>query len=86
MSVANAFILSNFGVAGVNFVYEGFERKDCLNFYTCRLLAFFQLRSDPWATAPSMYNLCSFCRSLFERDPASSFFGSSILIQYHSLR
>ena len=37
----------NLRVARVNFVQEGFERKNCLTFDTDRLLAFTELRTDP---------------------------------------
>ena len=44
---AKSFILLNLRVARVNFVYEGFECKNCFTFDTGWLLALTKLCTDP---------------------------------------
>ena len=73
-------IFSNFRFAKKNFVSKAFEYKNCLIFDTGNLLAFAELRTEPQAAAPCAYSLCSFRRSYFERDPASSAFGFGNLV------
>ena len=47
LNLANDFILLILRVARVNFVYEGFQCKNCLTFDSGRLLAFTKLGTDP---------------------------------------
>ena len=81
LNLPKALILLIFRAAKVNFVWEAFESKNCLTFDTGNLLDFAKLRTEPSATAPCVYSLCSFWRSYFERDPASSIFSFSILLK-----
>ena len=46
-NLANAFILLKVRLARVDFVHQGFERKNCLTFANGRLLAFTKVRTDP---------------------------------------
>ena len=47
LNLANAFILLNLCVVSLNFVKEGFDRKNCLTFNNGRLLSFSKLRTEP---------------------------------------
>ena len=67
-------------------MYEIFDFKNGLTFDTDRSVAFDKVRTDLRAAASWVYNLCSFWRSDFERDPASHLFDYGILMQNQNWR